>query len=75
MNITESIGKEIGVEVSNFLKKTPEIQIYANHNINRYQWMDGRFKETCDVWENEDHASRCEMKDVLMKHLKANGDF
>jgi len=75
MNITESIGQEIGQDVASFLKKTPEIQIYANSNINRYQWRDGRYKETCDVWSNEDYASRMEMRTALMEYLKSKGDF
>ena len=75
MNITESIGKEIGIGVSEFLSKTPEIQIYANTNSNRYQWRDGRYIDTCDVWGNEDYASRGEMKTALMEYLKSRGDF
>ena len=72
MNITESIGQEIGQGVATFLKNTPEIQIYANSSINRYQWRDGRFKDRCDVWNNEDYATRMEMKNALMEYLKNN---
>lgn len=75
MNITVSIGVDLGVGVSNFLKKTPEIQIYANSDSQRYQWRDGRFEDTCDVWENPNYASRGEMKTKLMEHLKENGDL
>jgi len=75
MNITVSIGEELGVGVSDFLKKTPEIQIYANPQSLGYQWRDGRFKETCDVWSNKDFMRRDEVKTKLMEHLKSKGDF
>jgi hypothetical protein len=75
MNVTASIGIEIGVGVSEFLEATPEVQIYANANIIKYQWRDGRFKETSDVWQNENYDTRGEMKEALMKHLKSKADF
>ena len=75
MNITESIAKEISFEVAEFLRKTPEIQVYANSSINQYQWRDGRFKETCDVWENESYDTRGEMRAALKTHLEEKGDF
>lgn len=75
MNITVAIGKEIGVGVSQFLDKTPEIQVYANSNIHAYQWRDARKKETCDVWENESYDTRGEMRSALMNHLIDSGDL
>ena len=70
MNITEAIGKEISTEVSEFLKKTPEIQIYANHMTNTYQWRDGRFEKYCNVWYNENYECRGDMKTALVQYLK-----
>ena len=75
MNITEQIGLEIGNGVNVFLNKTPEIQVYANSSTDAYQWRDGRFKETHDVWCNKDYKSRGKLKVAIMKHLKSKGDF
>jgi len=75
MNITESIAKEISFEVTEFLRKTPEIQVYANSNINQYQWRDGRFIETSDVWNNPSYDTRQEMRIALKTHLESKGDF
>jgi hypothetical protein len=75
MNITESIAKEISFEVAEFLRKTPEIQVYANSNINQYQWRDSRFTETSDVWNNPSYDTRQEMRVALKTHLESKGDF
>lgn len=72
MNVTDSIAKEIGGEIEIIIKNTPEIQIYANDNINAYQWRDSRFEETKDVWINRknDASTRGELIDILKRHLK-----
>lgn len=75
MNITESIAKEISFELAEFLRKTPEIQVYANSNINKYQWRDGRFAETSDVWNNPSYDTRTEMRKALKTYLEQKGDF
>ena len=75
MNITEQIGLEMGDEITSFLNKTPEVQVYANSSTDTYQWRDGRFENTCDVWENQDYKSRGILKIMLYKHLKSKGDF
>ncbi len=75
MNITKSIGDELGVKVSHFLNKTPEIQIYANISIDRYQWRDGRYRETCDVWSNKNYKSRLDIGIFLCEYLINNGDL
>jgi hypothetical protein len=73
MNITEEIGAEISEEAVKFLKITPEIQVYANHNIQEYQWRDGRKEETCDTWKNPSYKTRSCMKEALEKYLIDNG--
>lgn len=73
MNITESIAKEISLELVEFLRKTPEIQVYAN--INQYRWRDGRYTETADVWSNPSYNTRAEMRQVLKNYLESKGDF
>lgn len=75
MNIIESIAKEISNDVADFLIKTPEIQVYANSNINQYQWRDGRFFDTSDVWNNPSYDTRLEMREALKIHLESNGDI
>lgn len=75
MNITKAIGLEIGIGVSEFLNKTPEIQIYANENIHRYQWRDTRFPDTSDMWSNDDFITRLAMRNKLMEYLKFRGDY
>ena len=67
MNITESIARQIGVEVAVFLSKTPEIQVYFNSSMNKYQWRDGRFIETASVWDNISYSTRQEMVTALKK--------
>lgn len=73
MNITSEIGKEMGADVSRFLEKTPEIQVYANANLYKYQWRDGRFLTTSDVWKNKSYDTRAEMRNALMVHFKTHG--
>jgi hypothetical protein len=75
MNITESIRKELNNEVSAYLNKTSEIQIYANTNIHKYQWCDNRFAETSNVWDNPNYDTRLELKRGLMEYIESKGDF
>ena len=79
MNITEDIINELTqeglVKAAIKIKSTPEIQIYTNHNINRYQWRDSRFTETCDVLENCDYQTRGELKSGIVKYLQERNDI
>lgn len=75
MNITESIAYEISFEVAEFLRKTPEIKVFANHNIHRYLWHDERFLETSDVWNNPIYDTRDEMRNALKIYLEYRGDI
>ena len=70
MNITDSIAEQIGGEVETLIKSNPEIQFYANDNINGYQWRDSRYSDAADVWENGEHKTRKELIDAFMCHLK-----
>ena len=73
MNITKEIGEELGLV--EFLSKTPEIQIYSNHNCFKYLWCDNRYVETSDVWKNIHYDSRSELKIGLINYLKSNCDI
>lgn len=70
MNITDSIANQIGGDIQTLIKENPEIQFYANDNINEYQWKDNRFKTTQDVWENPSAKSRLELIEIFKNHLK-----
>lgn len=74
MNITDSVAKQIGGEIEILIKNTPEIQIYANDNINAYQWRDSRFEETKDVWTNRknDANTRTELIKIIKHHLETH---
>lgn len=69
MNITESIATDIGGSIQVILGNTPEIQVYANSNINQYQWCDRRFRKTSDQWNNKSYDTRLEIKDMLINHI------
>lgn len=71
MNVTASIANEAGGELKEFIEANSEIQIYANDNINKYQWRDSRFYDTIDVWANKkyDCDSRGELIIVLKHHM------
>jgi hypothetical protein len=70
MNITDSIAKQIGGKVETLIKENSEIQFYANDNTKGYQWRDSRYSSTSDVWENGDEASRKDVIDAFLCHLK-----
>jgi len=70
MNITDSIAKQIGGEIEILINDNKEIQFYANGNINSYQWRDGRYSDTSDVWENGEEVSRKDLIDTFLSHLK-----
>lgn len=69
MNITDSIAKKIGGEVEKIINDNPEIQFYANDNINEYQWRDSRFDDTKDVWKNPSAETRQELIKIFKHHL------
>ncbi len=70
MNITDQIAIQIGGEEEIKIRENKEIQIYANSNINQYQWRDSRFKETSDEWSNPTADTRKELIKILKNHLK-----
>lgn len=72
MNVTTSIANQAGGELKEFIENNSEIQIYANDNINKYQWRDSRFYDTIDVWtnKNQDCDTRDELIIVLKNHMK-----
>lgn len=69
MNITESISKKIGGEISKLIDANKAIQIYANEHINKYQWRDSRFPETCDMWKNKTGDTREEIIEIIKDHI------
>lgn len=71
MNITKEITEDMSADVKAILIKTPEIQIYANHNISKYQWRDSRHANTTNVWDNVSYDTRSEIIDAITKHLKS----
>jgi hypothetical protein len=75
MNITESIANQIGGKEGQFIKDNPEIQFYANDNINQYQWRDSRFNYTQNVWENEQADTRQELIKIFINHLHTHIDY
>lgn len=72
MNVTASIANQSCEELKEFIEANTEIQIYANDNINKYQWRDSRFYDTIDVWTNrhQDCDSREELIQVLYEHME-----
>jgi len=70
MNITDSIAKQIGGEVETIIRNNPQIQFYANDNLNVYQWRDSRYSETSDVWENGEEKTRKDLINAFLNHLK-----
>lgn len=70
MNITDSVATQIGGKEEQIIRENKEIQIYANDNINKYQWRDGRNLETSDVWSNPTGDTRKEILEILKNHLK-----
>lgn len=75
MNITESIINELSVEsndsvYADFVRENTQIHVYANSNINKYQWRDSRFEETKDVWNNPMYDTRTEMRNALKTYIE-----
>jgi len=72
MNVTASIANQAGGELKEFIEENTQIQIYANDNINKYQWRDSRFYDTIDVWKNrnQDCDTREEVIDILHAHME-----
>lgn len=70
MNITKEVAEALGGEFKDYLNNTPEIQIYANHNLNEYQWRDLRYEEFSYIFENESYVSRLDLYDGIIKYLK-----
>jgi len=79
MNITTEIANELkekhGSNISDVILSNPEIQLYANHSLQRYQFCDRRFDEFSDVWKNKSFDGRIEFKTFILSHLKAVGDI
>ena len=71
MNITDSIAKQIGGEIEVLINENPEIQFYANDNVNGYQWRDSRFSDTNDVWENNQCYTRKDLISDFLNHIKS----
>lgn len=71
MNITTQIAEQIGGEIETLIKTTKEIQFYANSNLDAYQWMDSRFKDTSDVWKNSIPETRFELINDFKRHLES----
>ena len=71
MNITDSIAKTIGGEIEILIKENPQIQFYANDNVNSYQWRDSRFSNTNDVWRNMQSDTRQELITDFLNHIKS----
>jgi len=69
MNITKEIAEELGGKIKKILDNTPEIQIYANHNINEYQWRDNRYEEYSDTWKNKSYLTRRDLKNAIKEYL------
>lgn len=69
MNITQSIADKIGGEIQLLIVSNPQIQFYANSSLNEYQWRDGRYESTCDVWNNPTAKTREELIKLFKEHL------
>jgi len=69
MNITKELGEELGEVFSKKLREIPEIQIFANHFIFKYQWRDLRYKKTSDTFKNKNYNTRFELKMAMKRYL------
>jgi hypothetical protein len=70
MNITSSISKQIGGDISVLIDENPEIQFYANSTTNQYYWKDNRYEHSNDIWENKTTETRQELIAVFKEHLE-----
>jgi catalase len=70
MNITSSISKQIGGDISVLIDENPEIQFYANSTTNQYHWRDNRYEHTRDIWKNQTAITRQGLIHVFKKHLE-----
>jgi hypothetical protein len=70
MNITTQIAEQIGGDIEILIKDNPQIQFYANSNIDAYQWIDSRFEDTSDVWKNKILETRQELISEFKRHLE-----
>lgn len=70
MNITTQIAEQIGGDIEILIKDNPQIQFYANSNLNCYQWRDSRFEDTSDVWHNNETQTRQELISEFKSHLE-----
>jgi hypothetical protein len=75
MNITSSIATQIGGELSVLINENPEIQFYANANINQYHWKDNRYEHTRDIWKNKPAETRQELISIFKEHLEQTKDI